>query len=132
MFKTLGLLGMVVLCMVVLFSATAASAAPPKKWYWSEEQADAAVLTRIKIPACYLMMDDRRCANGVYRSDGRPYVGSTPIIEAECRGSDERGSSFTYARFMCRFVTYDANAVGRLILTPTGSVKLRWKLVSIY
>ena len=117
---------------VALLAPLGASAAKPKKFYWSEERAESAVLSKVRLPYCVLEEDHPRCAEGIYRPNGRPRVGFFAMGDAECRGSGEHPSGFTYSRFMCEFLTLYGYAQGSILLTPTGAVKLKWKLVSLY
>lgn len=107
----------------------------PKKWYWSEEKAETLAASKIRIRFCLVFTDFPGCENGGYAQDGtllkKGFYGLNEIL---CVGSDEKGETFTFARFRCRFVAgvsrYDY-AAGRLLLFPTGTVTFRWQLSSI-
>ena len=49
---------------------------------------------------------------------------------ANCVGSDEKGSSFTFARFRCKVVTEGDIADGRIGVFVTGPAKFRWLILS--
>lgn len=122
------------LVLAVALIAAASASAVTKKWYWSEEKAEARASAAVRIPHCLTSPEDPRCAAGIYRPDGRPRVGWWWLTEVTCTGADERADTFTYARFKCRFyagVTDHDYAKGSLLLYPMGLKKLRWKLVSL-
>jgi hypothetical protein len=127
--RTLALVALSALAIVATSTAAA-----PKKWYWTEQKAEARATTAIRIPHCWTSADDPRCGAGAYRPDGYPRVGWTGINEILCSGADERGETFAYARFRCRFVSgaggYDYHR-GVLTLVPKGARKFSWKLVSL-
>lgn len=122
-----------ILALALMVSAAPALAASPK-WYWSEEKAEALAAQKVRIPYCAVFGSDSRCAGGWYRPDGRPKLGFYGLTDVTCTGADERGETFTFARFRCRFlagVRTDDYAKGSLLLYPTGRVTFRWKLVAI-
>lgn len=63
---------------------------------------------------------------------GRPYVGRFRFADAICTGADEKGATFTYARFSCRFLVNYGYYKGRLRMYPTGRTTMRWKLDSVF
>lgn len=126
---------------VAVFSAVAAVAAlaaagswgaAPSKWYWSESRAESAVLQKVRIPSCWVWPDNR-CDNppGPFWASGGDKIRPRT---ADCAGRDERGSSFTFSRFVCKIVVTDAYgtpaASGSIAVWPTGAATLRWKLLS--
>jgi len=116
-----------------LLGVASSSAATPK-WYWSEEKAEALAATKVRIPYCFIFTTDAACQNGAYNERGLPRIGSYPLTEVVCTGSDEKGETFTFARFRCRFtagLTDRDYAAGRVLLYPSGASKLRWKLSSL-
>lgn len=131
---TLALLGtLAVLCTI---AAGSASAATPKKWYWTEEKAEA-VAANIHVHFCVVVPSDPKCAD--YPAF-KPKIGFYTPDEVECRGADELRDTFRFSRFICKFVLgyessqsglYVQMASGRLRLDPAGRAKFRWKLVSI-
>ncbi|HZT15702.1 MAG TPA: hypothetical protein VFA19_07105 [Gaiellaceae bacterium] len=88
-------------------------------YYWSESQADTFVVKLVRIPYCDAFANDSGCS------------GEAPLRlqSADCRGVDERGSTFTYSRFECDVVVYGGYARGRIAVFPTGPASLRWKLL---
>ena len=123
-----------VMCVAVLAALVAISVATAKPWYWSEEKAEAMAATKVHINYC-LVFDptnsDPKCADPVTRK----HQGFYGLNEVTCTGADERGDTFTYARFKCQFVAgvrlYDY-AAGRLVIYPTGAKTMRWRLTSLF
>lgn len=109
--------------------AMASDQATPKRWYWTEEKAEAVAAAKIRIRYCLVFTTDARCV-----SDPSGKHGFYGVNEISCVGADEKGESFTFSRFRCRFVAgvrlYDY-AAGRLLLYPAGPTAFRWKLSSI-
>jgi len=117
------------LAVLGLLAGTALSATQ-KKFYWSEARAEAVTL-RIHIPSCFVIKEDPKCANGPYRPDRRPVSGFYTNMDSDCHGSDESPKGFTYARFLCTFLTIYGYSTGRLFLKPMGRLKYSWRLVAI-
>lgn len=92
---------------------------PTGTFYWSEGQAEAAVVRSVKLLECDVFPDDPNCAAGP------PVAAQTAI----CRGIDELGSTFTYSRFECDVTVGDGYAKGRIAVYPTGPDTFRWKLI---
>ncbi len=69
--------------------AVSGQAASAKKWYWTEQHADAVVASQ--------------------KTRIRSFQPQTPTIwadAADCRGVDELGSSFMFNRFSCEVTVY--------------------------
>ena len=90
-----------VLGALVLGSVSTASAATPTKLYWTEEHAEAIALAQVRVRDC-LLIQDGVCRNG---SDGRPHHWTFHLNGIACTGADEKGDTFTFSRFKCRFTT---------------------------
>jgi hypothetical protein len=103
--------------------ASASSATVPKKWYWSESRAEALVVAHVKIPSCAIWPDDPGCD-----ATGRPND-TTSVIRADCQGASEYKSSFTYPRFVCKVITYNNNAEGRIAVYVVGRTTFHWKIL---
>lgn len=105
-------------------ASSASTPLPPTgSVYWSESQAEENVIRSVKIPACNVS-SSTNCA-------GEPGL---VVDTANCRGSDERDSTFTYSRFTCEItVAYyhggDPLARGHIAVYPTGPTTLRWKII---
>jgi hypothetical protein len=107
------------------------SAQPPSvgTYYWAEAQTETAVVKSAKVPYCKVEPNDPDCAGG-------PRYG---LQTAECRGSNEKGATFTYARFSCRVVAgYISRqsglevvlGTGTLAVYPTGPTTFRWSIIA--
>jgi hypothetical protein len=119
-------LAVLALALVAAVMVATASAATPKKFYWSEEKAESLAAAKVRIPYCKVFPADSKCPGYTYGFYG--------LNEVLCTGADEKGETFTYARFRCRFlagVRVQDYARGSLTLYPTGKTTFRWKLTSI-
>jgi hypothetical protein len=96
------------------------SAAPSKKWYWSETQAEALVVKKVRVPYCRVFPDSPTCPGDRVLM----YLES-----ADCVGADELGSSFKFNRFRCQVVINYGYAKGRIAVYVTGPTTLRWKII---
>lgn len=121
--------------LVALSAAVTSTAATPRKFYWPEEKAERLAAAKVRIPYCAVFgYQDTKCAGSWYRPDGRPKLGFYGLNDVTCTGADERGETFAFARFRCRFVAgvrVRDYARGSLLLYPTGKTTLRWKLVAV-
>jgi hypothetical protein len=92
---------------------------PPsgQKFYWSEDQANAIVVAKVRLPDCVVIPSDTDCA-------GRT---GFALSSADCQGYDELGTSFTFNRFECRVLTYGGDFEARIAVYVTGPTTFRWK-----
>jgi hypothetical protein len=89
-------------------------------YYWTETYAEQRVLSKVRIPYCNLYPDDAQCR--VLPAQG--------VVDAQCRGLDEKPGTFTYSRFTCDIlVGYGGHFRGRIAVWPTGPTTLRWQLI---
>jgi hypothetical protein len=108
------------------------SSVPPPSigtYYWGEAQAETAVVKSAKVPYCKVQPTDPDCAGGP------PYA----LQSAACQGSNEKDTTFTYARFSCRVVAgYISRqsgleivlGTGTLAVYPTGPSTYRWSIIA--
>ena len=95
---------------------------PPRtgSYYWTEAEAEAIAVKKIRIPYCNVYPDDPGCST----------QGAVGLHSAECRGLDEKPGTFTYSRFTCDvLVGYYGRIRGRLAVWPTGPTTLRWEII---
>jgi hypothetical protein len=114
------MLRLAMLAATALALAGTASAATPKKWYWSETQAEALVVKKVRVPYCRVFPDSPTCPGDRVLM----YLES-----ADCVGADELGSSFKFNRFRCQVVINYGYAKGRIAVYVTGPTTLRWKII---
>lgn len=98
-------------------------AAPPssaKKYYWTESEAEAMVVQKVRLPYCTVWPNDSDC-----RAQS-----AWPLEDARCRGIDELGTTFRFNRFTCDVVaSYRYKKGGRIAVWVTGLTTLRWQLI---
>lgn len=89
--------------------------------FWSENEAEQTVLSKLRIPTCY-----------VYELKACQRQGGQRVSRADCTGADENGSTFEYARFTCTIEVRDGygglQARGRVAIYPTRS-SFHWVLL---
>lgn len=114
--------------LVAVAVASAANAGTtPRKWYWSETQAEAAVVTKVRLPQCRVYPDDPQCLAHT------PHIVGFTLGPVDCRGADELRSTFTFNRFSCRVVARYAPKIGGTIAVyVTGPLTFRWKVLDAY
>ncbi len=125
----------IIALVAVLATAVAATSAYAiiGKAYWSEEKAETMAALKVRINYC-LVFDPTNATAKCANPETRKHQGFYGLTEVICTGADERGDTFTYSRFKCRFfagVRIEDYAVGRLLLYPTGRTTMRWKLSSL-
>ena len=93
---------------------------PTGTYFWSESYAEDMVVAKVKIPACNVGGADSTCGTqAAYR-----------VVNAECRGLDEKPGTFTYSRFTCDIrAGYQGRIGGRIGVWPTGPTTLRWSIL---
>jgi hypothetical protein len=122
----------VAVAVAVAALASAAQPATPKKWYWTEDKTEAAVIAKLKIPSCRVYFPDpANCGANRQPLPGRHPPGFT-IGQAQCTGSDELRETFTFARFRCRTQARYARYQATFAIYPTGPTAFRWKILSPY
>jgi hypothetical protein len=89
-------------------------------YYWSESYAEEVVVKKVRIPYCNVFPDDPQCR----------VQSPFPVVDAQCRGLDEKPGTFTYSRFTCDIrVGYYGRISGRIAVWPTGPTTLRWEII---
>ena len=90
-------------------------------YFWTEDEAQARVLRKVRIPACRVQPKAPECETRV----------GVALESAVCRGLDEKPGTFTFSRFTCDVVTryYYGKTQGRLAIWPTGPTSLRWEII---
>jgi hypothetical protein len=89
-------------------------------YYWSESYAEQRVISKVRIPYCNLYPNDSQCR----------LLPAQGVVDAQCRGLDEKPGTFTYSRFACEIlVGYGGKFRGRIAVWPTGPTTLRWQLI---
>jgi hypothetical protein len=101
-------------------SGVGSSPPPTGSYYWSESQAEAMVVSKVRIPACNVEGADSTCGTqSAYR-----------VVDASCRGLDEKPGTFTYSRFTCDIrAGYQGRIAGRIAVWPTGPTTLKWRIL---
>jgi peptidoglycan/LPS O-acetylase OafA/YrhL len=101
------------------------SSASPRKAYWTQSQAETAVIAKVRLPYCRVFPADSACGAGSMR-----VLIGIRILSASCVGADELRAMFTYSRFTCDVTTYGRHAQGHLAVYVTGPGTFRWKTIS--
>lgn len=123
----------VVAVSVLLATLAGTAGATPKKWYWTEAHAEAVAMKKVRVSLCLINPAEPICSD-----PARPHKGSLAPTTIQCQGRDERGATFTYSRFGCRFkISYISRQSGQEVMVgtgtvavyPTGAQTVRWKLI---
>lgn len=93
---------------------------PTGTFFWSESYAEDMVVSKVRIPACNVDGASSTCGTQA------PYR----VVNAACRGLDEKPGTFTYSRFTCDIrAGYQGRIGGRIAVWPTGPTTLRWQIL---
>ena len=125
---------------VMLLAITATATAATKRYYWSEEKAEHIMETKVHFNMCDIAKWDGTTLTGAYAERcadpvRRRHVGFWGAYEPTCTGAGELDSTFTFARFRCKFKAGAGGEVyreGSLRLYPTGRNTFRYVITSWY
>ena len=85
--------------------------------FWTESDAEAAVVEKVKIPYCKIAPHDAECRQQA----------PVAVTKAECQGQDAKAGTATYARFTCALTVGPEARQARIVVLPTGASTFRWQ-----